>query len=317
VQSEVTNKERNMKRTLVVIVIIVVGLGFGVGAAFGVSRLLPQQNQGSIQTGDNPVLSFGKDKDGSERSLPGNRWEEDGRGNWQFNLPMMPESRSHRQVDPNKNLPRGRKNGQEKNQFSDPRQEICPMWQNRGLPAVPPQVNPVPQLPQVEPPSAGATRKGQISMDEAMKIAQNAVAGKPDLLVGKVMEFQRGFYALILEKDTNRGGFELLIDANRGRAVLEPGVGMMWNLKYGRPNNDTLGENTLSMSDALQDAQIALDKQAPGANVVEAGVSFYGYYTFEYTMDGKTAGLVSVNAMNGEAWLHTWLGTFVQAKVLP
>jgi hypothetical protein len=44
------------------------------------------------------------------------------------------------------------------------------------------------------------------------------------------------------------------------------------------------------------------------------GVDFYGYYTFTYLVDGKTAGLISVNGTTSQAWNYDWLGTYVSQQ---
>jgi len=305
-----------MRKTWLVILIVILGLGTGVGAAFGVSRLLPQTAQVNLQIQNLPSSPKDRQNENPFRSLPGNpRQDEKGR-DWQFEMPMMPGGRMPRQLKPGQNLPWGQQNGQPQNQPFNRQQWQNPQGQNPVLPNVPEQILPVPQLPQTELPSAGVNPTSKISLDDAVQVAQKAIAGKDNLAVGKVMEFERGFYVVIFEKDSGRGAYELWVDALRGRIAMEPGVGMMWNLKYGRGNTANDQENTLGVNEAVQEAQTVLDRQAPGAKVVESGITFYGYYTFEYSVDGKTAGLVSVNAMNSQAWVHTWLGNFVQSKII-
>ena len=50
----------------------------------------------------------------------------------------------------------------------------------------------------------------------------------------------------------------------------------------------------------------------PGAKPNLDGVSFYGHYTFDYQMNNKIAGMLSVNGITGDMWLHTWHGDFIQ-----
>ena len=57
--------------------------------------------------------------------------------------------------------------------------------------------------------------------------------GNKDLVLDEVMEFQYNFYALVQEKSTGRGAFELLLDRVTGAVFPEHGPNMMWNTKYG------------------------------------------------------------------------------------
>ena len=65
---------------------------------------------------------------------------------------------------------------------------------------------------------------------------------------------------------------------------------------------------------AREAAQKYLDQYYPGAQVNEGGYAFYGYYTFDYSVDGRTAGMLSVHGTSGETWMHTWHGAFVAEK---
>ena len=90
----------------------------------------------------------------------------------------------------------------------------------------------------------------------------------------------------------------------------------MWNGKYGSMHARQVqtGDNTVTLDQARQTAQAYLDKTHPGAKLNEGGYSFYGYYTFDYSVDGKTAGMLSVNGVTGQVWEHTWHGAFVAEK---
>ena len=39
---------------------------------------------------------------------------------------------------------------------------------------------------------------------------------------------------------------------------------------------------------------------------------FYGYYTLDFSKDGKIVGMLSVNGYSGQIFLHTWHGTFIE-----
>src|SRR3989304_3513085 len=74
-----------------------------------------------------------------------------------------------------------------------------------------------------------------ISLDQAVQDVQTYVdnTGNKDLAVDEVMEFQNNFYAVVKEKSTGTGAFELLVDKYTGTVYPEMGPNMMWNTKYG------------------------------------------------------------------------------------
>ncbi len=163
-------------------------------------------------------------------------------------------------------------------------------------------------------PSATGQR---ISIDKAVDLAKQYASnyGK-DLQVSEVMEFSENFYAVVKEASTGHGAFELLIDPYTGAVYPEVGPNMMWNSRYspmGRMMEGFQGaDNTLSLDQAAQAGQKYLDINLPGARLNTDGVSFYGHYTFDYELNGKIAGMLSVNGITGDVWLHTWHGDFIQ-----
>lgn len=167
-----------------------------------------------------------------------------------------------------------------------------------------------------ETPNPSGTR---ITMDKAVQAVDTAVSSMgSDFQVAEVMQFQDNFYAVVLEKSTGRGAFELLVDPYTAAVSYEPGPNMMWNLKYG-PMGKTLvvtQDNSVTAADAKNLAQQALNDQAPGATVEGNGYDFYGYYTFDYQVNGQIAGMLSVNGLNGQVWFHTWHGAFVSEEEL-
>jgi hypothetical protein len=157
----------------------------------------------------------------------------------------------------------------------------------------------------------------RISMDKAVDLAkQYAASYGKDLQVSEVMEFSENFYAVVKEAGTGRGAFELIIDPYTGAVYPEMGPNMMWNSKYspmgGMMGGFQGGDNTVSLDQAAQAAQKYLDANLPGTKLETDGVSFYGHYTFDYQMNDKIAGMLSVNGVTGEVWLHTWHGDFIQ-----
>ncbi len=169
--------------------------------------------------------------------------------------------------------------------------------------------------------SSGST----ISMDAAQSSVQSFLdrSGDQDLKIDELMEFQQNFYALIKEKSTGTGAFELLVSKGNGAVAFEPGPDMMWNTKNGMMGRGGMmggyirsgsnGAMTLDADAAQQIAQRWLDGTFAGDSAGTAD-AFYGYYTFHFEKDGRIAGMLSVNGYTGQVWYHTWHGTFIQAK---
>jgi hypothetical protein len=157
----------------------------------------------------------------------------------------------------------------------------------------------------------------RITLDQAVEKVNSALSHLgSDLQVAEVMEFQNNFYAVVTEKSTGRGAFELLVDPYTGAVSYEPGPNMMWNLKYG-PMQKRLTitlENSITLAEAKDLAQKALESEASGATLESSGYDFYGYYTFDYQVDGKITGMLSVNGTSGEVWFHTWHGVYISEK---
>ena len=55
--------------------------------------------------------------------------------------------------------------------------------------------------------------------------------------------------------------------------------------------------------------------ESPATKTDDAS-TFPGYYTLDVTRDGRTLGMLSVNAYSGQVWYHNWHGTFIQEKDL-
>ena len=145
--------------------------------------------------------------------------------------------------------------------------------------------------------------------------------GNNDLVIDELMEFDRNFYALIKEKSTGTGAFELLLNRQTGAVAPEPGPNMMWNTKYGTMRGGFMGLASLSTQTsvnphrATQLAQTWLDQHGTGYT---AGTpdALYGYYTFHFLQSGKIAGMLSVNGQTGQVWFHSWHGAFIQSREL-
>ena len=194
-----------------------------------------------------------------------------------------------------------------------------------------------------------APAQGQtITLDQAVKNVQTYVdqTGNNDLAIDEVMEYQYNFYAIVKEKSTGIGAFELLVDKSTGAVYPEMGPNMMWNTKYGMhaggpsaayggasggaysgmmggygrgmmggqyPITSPTGPMSVTSDQAAQIAQQWLDQNQPGSTI-ESPDQFYGYYTVHTLRDGKVSGMLSVNGYTGQVWYHSWHGDFVQLR---
>jgi hypothetical protein len=176
-----------------------------------------------------------------------------------------------------------------------------------------------------------------IAIDQAKAIAEQYLTstGNSNLAIKEIMEFQYNFYIIYYEKDIGRGAFEMLIwkqsppsgmtgGGMMGAGVMvgtitpEPGPNMMWNTKYGYMNSGMMGlinqqssPMMVSEGQAEQYAQSYLNANFQNAKTGMV-TQFYGYYTFDFTVNGGIAGMLSVNGSTGQAWYHSWHGDFVQ-----
>jgi hypothetical protein len=176
---------------------------------------------------------------------------------------------------------------------------------------------------------SNATGTGQpITLDQAQTNVQAYLRqlGNADLVLDEVMEFQYNFYAIVKEKGTGVGAFEVLVNKFSGAVVPEPGPNMVWNTKYGMMAQNSwmaqhmgysvrTGPMTVGANQAKQIAQTWLDQNQPGSTT-ETPDQFYGYYTLHILKDGKVTGMLSVNGYTGQVWYHAWHGAFIQMKDL-
>ncbi|HEY3316077.1 MAG TPA: hypothetical protein VGL40_12480 [Bacillota bacterium] len=75
-----------------------------------------------------------------------------------------------------------------------------------------------------------------IGTDAARKATTDFLAtlNNPDLTATELWKFKgTPYYAVVTEKSTGRGAFEILVDRAGGRVYPEMGPNIMWNLKYG------------------------------------------------------------------------------------
>lgn len=180
-----------------------------------------------------------------------------------------------------------------------------------------------------------------LTIDQAKAAAEKYLANldNSDLEIAEIMIFDNNGYVIVREASTGIGAFELLVDPVSQIAYPEHGPNMMWNLKYSGLNHqymmngrgygmrgggmmkgygwksatplDVTTEMTVTPEQAIEYAQKYLDANIAGATT-EHPMQFYGYYTLDFEKDGKIVGMLSVNGYNGQVFVHTWHGTFLE-----
>ncbi|HEY6798543.1 MAG TPA: hypothetical protein VI248_28020 [Kineosporiaceae bacterium] len=118
---------------------------------------------------------------------------------------------------------------------------------------------------------------------------------------GEVMQFSDNFY-VELKDAAGASVTEVLVNPATGVVSTEPGPAMMWSTGT--------RATSLSADQAKSIAAAWLQANRPGESVTSAD-AYPGYYTLDTTANGKTAGMLSVNATTGAVWYHTWHGSFV------
>ena len=189
---------------------------------------------------------------------------------------------------------------------------------------------------------AQQTPAGPVTIDTAVDRVRQVLAawGNPDLVPKEIMEFSNHFYVIVVEKSTGIGALELIVWRN-GYVHPEPGPNMMWNTKYGHMAGGGMmgpgmmgpgmmgsgwgapgtapgtapAAQTITRERARQIGTQYLQSALPGSQP-DDGTAFYGYFTFDVERNGKTIGMLSINAYTGQVWYNTWHGTFVREKHL-
>ncbi|MES0342100.1 MAG: hypothetical protein ABUK08_07285, partial [Candidatus Humimicrobiaceae bacterium] len=137
-----------------------------------------------------------------------------------------------------------------------------------------------------------------------------------DLQIVEIMEFSENFYIEIVERDTNIGAIELLLDKKTGEVFPEYGPNMMWNTKYGM--HTIINSNTdmsIKREEAIQLGEKYLISRGTDEFIGEEADEYYGYYTIHtVTRDGDIAGMLSVNGVTGQVWYHNWHGIFINME---
>ncbi len=176
----------------------------------------------------------------------------------------------------------------------------------------------------------GQVNAEPLSVEETEQAVQDYLSyyNNDDLTIKEIMVFDNNSYAIISEKSTGIGAFELLVDPVSKTAYPEYGPNMMWNLKYGmhsgygmmggsmtgnyRQPQNVDAQMQVSAEKAARYAQDYLDRYQPGVTVSHEITPFYGYYTIDLEKDGQIVGMLSVNGYDGQVFYHSWHGTFIE-----
>jgi hypothetical protein len=83
--------------------------------------------------------------------------------------------------------------------------------------------------------TAGSSLQRTVDIQKAEQLVTEYLSrlGAKNLKIEEIMEFEYNLYALIVETDTDKAAFELLVDPFTGSIHPEYGPNMMWNTKYG------------------------------------------------------------------------------------
>jgi hypothetical protein len=164
-----------------------------------------------------------------------------------------------------------------------------------------------------------------------------ASSGFKGFKTAEVMAFTNNDYVAVQDAQ-GMPAFELLTNL-RTTWVMEEPPSMMWNTRYGMMGdfgsgatpmmggsmmaggswNSWYGNGTAKVTTTSQAVAVAnkwLSKASPAERVAGDGGGsamgeFPGYYSFDTVKDGKTHGMLSVNAATGAVWYHGWHGSFL------
>lgn len=148
-----------------------------------------------------------------------------------------------------------------------------------------------------------------VTQDEALKnIESFASQYGSNIQVEDFMVFSGNYYAVLKDTNSSQNIAEVLVDRYSGSAYPEPGPNMMWNTRFGA-GRTTTGGPQYGINEAKKLAGDFLTGYLPGAQVMESN-EMPGYYTFDFGRQ-DIEGMLSVNAYNGQIWVHTWHGSYL------
>lgn len=151
---------------------------------------------------------------------------------------------------------------------------------------------------------------GPVTTIDAARVQADRAGQPRALTAGEVMAFTGNFY-VILTDTQGAPATEVLVDPATGSVCVEPGPATLWNTSWGiHPAGPPSGSAPLSPEQASTAAQRWLDAHVQGSTAHEP-VAFPGYYTLDYDVAGRVAGMLSVRDSDARIWPHTWHGTFI------
>ncbi len=141
----------------------------------------------------------------------------------------------------------------------------------------------------------------QVTTIPAARARADAAARQSGLHTGEVMQFSDNFY-VELKDASGAPATEVLVDPATGAVFTEFGPAMMWTT--GTTPYAVAADRAMSIASAW------LEANAAGQTVGSTDL-FPGHYTMDTVSGGNTVGMLSVNAVTGAVWYHTWHGTFI------
>lgn len=148
-----------------------------------------------------------------------------------------------------------------------------------------------------------------ITQDEALRSMQNfSQQYGSNVEVEDFMAFSGNYYAVLKDTNSSQDIAEIIVDRYSGSTYPEPGPNMMWNTLYGAGRTGTNGTE-YDLTEAENLAKDFLGGYLPEAQIMESK-QMPGYYTFDFGRQ-EIEGMLSVNAYNGQIWVHTWHGQYL------
>jgi len=148
-----------------------------------------------------------------------------------------------------------------------------------------------------------------IAQEEALENMQSfARQYSSNTEVKDFMIFSSNYYAVLKDPASGQYIAEVLVDRYSGSAYPEPGPNIMWNTKYGAGRVQA-GSTDYDLAGSEKLANDFLAGYLLGAQILEIK-AMPGYYTFDFGRK-EIEGMLSVNAYNGQVWVHTWHGSYI------
>jgi hypothetical protein len=183
-----------------------------------------------------------------------------------------------------------------------------------------------------------------ISIDQATSAVQTYLRkmGYSNLGIATMQEYSNMYYAQVVEQNNGTGAFELAVNKTTGVVTPMQGPTIVWNMKYGVTSAGMMGylystsssggmmggngmmqwlrgtpttNMAIIMEQAKTIAQQYLDANYTGTTVGQV-TTYYGYYTMQILKDGKPVGMMGVYGSTGQVMNYTWMGTFMQQKII-